>query len=498
MRDDNSRRRRKRLSADDVDGLIEATDDDKVRRFWQTIKEEKLRNGTLAENSPERKKFLTIPLYDNFIAVVFILAILAFSAWFLFRYTGIRPPIDITQPVLVVVFAFSAIMFYRYVSDKEEIVNMLDEVAGYSIQNESVFENIGSALVVVDIEGKVTKINRKAGDILEAVNYELKGRSCQTLAVNQGIATILLQTLRTGRPAVNDEIEWASSKGRHYSLQVTTSLLQNKKRQIVGAVAVINDITEVRDLQEKLKLNEHLASIGELSAKLGHEVGNSLGGIKLFTDNLIDEFSVDDHRREYAEEILAEVERLNTKVSKLKSYSRPISLDLKKADVNEIMSEVISFAMNKIQENNISVDKQLVPYLPEVMLDRDQIRGALLNIIINAIQAMPHGGEISVSSQHWNGTVELSIADTGMGIPEDIRGKIFNPFFTTKKMLGTGLGLSIVYKAIQAHGGTIRCDSELDKGTTFTIGLPVDATANEQRISGQYDKEQYADVLSRY
>ena len=87
---------------------------------------------------------------------------------------------------------------------------------------------------------------------------------------------------------------------------------------------------------------------------------------------------------------------------------------------------------------------------------------------------MPRGGELILSTQKQNGTLELSISDTGTGIPEEIRGKIFNPFFTTKKVLGTGLGLSIAYKAIHAHGGTIRCDSEVDRGTTFTIGLPVD------------------------
>ena len=137
-------------------------------------------------------------------------------------YAGIDLPIDLTQPVLVVVFAFSAIMFHRYVSDKEEIVDMLDEVAGYSIQNESVFENIGSALVVVDATGKVTKINRKAEDILEASNGELAGRNYQTIAVNQGISNLLLQTLRTGFSIAYHEIEWVSGKGTPYSLQVTT------------------------------------------------------------------------------------------------------------------------------------------------------------------------------------------------------------------------------------------------------------------------------------
>ena len=483
----NGSRRIKRLSAEDIDEFIEAADDDKVRRFWQTIKQEKLRVSALRRSGSRRRRFLSIPLYNNSIAVLFILAILSFSTWFLFKYAsiGFNRNIDITQPVLVVVFAFTAIMFHRYVSDKEEFVGMLDEVAGYSIQNESVFENIGSGLVVVDATGIITKVNRKAEDILDANNRELAGKSCQSISVNQSIANLLLQTLRTGKTIANHGVEWTPSRGRHYSLQVTTSLLKNKRGHTVGAVSVLNDVTEIHLLQEKLKLNEHLAAIGELSAKLGHEIGNSLGGIKLFTDNLMEELSPEDHRRDYVEEILAETERLKARVSKLKDYSKQVSLDLRESNVNEIVDEVLSFTRNKLQDNGISVRKNLSHDLPSIVIDPDQVRIAFLNIVINAIQAMADGGELAVSTQQQNGTLELSITDTGTGIPEDIRGKIFNPFFTTKKMLGTGLGLSIVYKAVHAHGGTVKFDSRTGKGTTFIIELPMGTSVNQQ----------YADAL---
>jgi PAS domain S-box-containing protein len=471
----NGGRRKRRLSADDIDELIEMADDEKVRRFWQTIKEEKLRSGSLGATGSRRRKFLSLPLYNNSIAIVFILALLSFSTWFLFKYTSVSIPVDITQPVLVVVFAFSAIMFHRYVSDKEEIVGMLDELAGYSIQNESVFENIGNALIVVDATGKVNKINRKAEDILEVKNHELAGRDCRYISGNQELGELLLQTLRTGSFVANREIELESSKGIRYSLQVTTSLLQNKRGHTIGAVELINDVTEIRELQEKLRLNEHLVSIGELSAKLGHEIGNSLGGIKLFTDNLMEELLPEDHRREYAEEILSEIDHLMASVTKLKDYARPVSLDPKETNVNEVVDEALSFTGGKIQENGILIKKRLGENVPDIMIDREQVRGALLNIIINAIQAMPKGGEITISTRRMNGNLELSVSDTGMGMPEDIRSKIFNPFFTTKKTLGTGLGLSIVYKTVQSHGGTIKCDSEVGRGTTFTIGLPLES-----------------------
>lgn len=473
-------RKKRYLSVDDVDELIEMADDGKVRRFWQTIKEEKLRVGTTRNTGSERKKFLSIPVYINSIAMIFILAILSFSTWFLLKYAGISVPVDITQPVLVIVFAFTAIMFYRYVSDKEEIVDMLDEIAGYSIQNESVFENIGNALIVVDGAGKVTKINRKAEELLGIKNHDLADEDCQSIIANRELANLILQTLRSGSPVVNHPVELKSNNGRHYSLQVTTSLLRNKKGHTIGAVEVVNDVTEIRELQEKLRLNEHLASIGELTAQLGHEIGNSLGGIRLFTDNLREELPAEDHRREYINEILSEIDRLSLSVTKLKEYSRPVSLEFRRANVNKIINESLSFARDRIEENCILIRKQLDQELPEIMVDPNQLRGAVLNIIINAIQAMPQGGELTLSTQRRNGILELSVSDTGVGIPEDIRGKIFNPFFTTKKPVGTGLGLSIVYKAIQAHGGTIKCKSEVGHGTTFTIELPVRTAVDDE------------------
>ena len=353
----NGTRRKVRLSAEDVDELIDRSDDRRARRFWQTIKAEKLRGTTSDVNGLRHRRFLSIPLYNNSIAVIFILALLSFSAWFILNNTSIKIPIDTTQIALIVAFSFSALMFHRYVSDKDEIVGMLDELAGYSVQNESVLENIGSALIVVDATGKVTKVNQRAEDILGLESHELVGRNCQHIFTDQKLADLLLQTLRAGRSIANYEVESESSDGYIYSFQVTTSLLQNKKGYTVGAIELINDITEIRELQEKLRLNEHLASIGELSAKLGHEIGNSLGGIRLYTDNLLEELPLRDHRREYAKEILSEVKHLNTKVNAIKNYSGPVKLDFRKTDDNMVMNEALYFARNDIPKNGIFIEK---------------------------------------------------------------------------------------------------------------------------------------------
>ena len=321
--------------------------------------------------------------------------------------------------------------------------------------------------------GKVTKVNHKAEEILEVGSRELIGRNCQSAIPNQELADLLLGTLRFNHYIANYELDLESISGLRYSLRVTTSLLHNKRGDTIGAVAVINDVTEIRELQDKLKIKEYLASIGELSAELGHEIGNSLGGIRLFLNNLLEEIPEGDHRREYAEEILSEVDHLKARIIEIKDYARPISLNLRRTNINEVMEEALSFSKDKIQGSNTVVERHYTQGLPGIVVDPDQVRGALLNIIINATQAMPQGGKLSLSTRQNNGALELSVSDTGVGISEEIRGKIFNPFFTTKRSLGTGLGLSIAYKAIESHGGTITFESEVGTGTTFIIGLPM-------------------------
>ena len=471
---------KKHLSIEDIEELIEISEDEKVKKFWQTIKSEKMKGSNSRFVKSWFRRFLSVPVYNTFVVIIFVFALISFGIWFLLNYTDLNISTDITQIAPIIAFAFISLIFYRYITDKEEIFSLIGELADYSIQNESVFENIGIGLIVIDATCKVIKVNRRAEEILEARSYELIGKNCENIFYNKELGKLLVNTIRIYEEVKNIEINIRSSKGHNYYLQVTTSLLQNKKGDTIGAIELINDITEIRELQEKLKLNEHLASIGELSAKLGHEIGNSLGGIRLFTDNLLEELPQEDHRREYALEILSEIDRLKSGISDLKNYSKPINLELKKTNVNKLLDDAILSNTDKIQNNGIIIHKNYNMNLPEIMIDGDKIKGAILNIIINAIQAMPHGGTLGISTKSWNGSLELSISDTGVGIPPEIYGKIFNPFFTTKKLVGTGLGLSIAYKAIKSHGGNIKFNSEVGKGTTFSVELPVNITINEQ------------------
>jgi len=477
----NSGRRKRHLSVDDIDKLIEMSEEEKVRKFWQTIKNKETKSFKTGLLNSWYRRFISIPVYNNFVIIIFVFSFIYFIMWFLFNYTNIYiPAADITQIAPILAFVFIALIFHKYVSDKEEIFDLIDKLAGYSIQNENVFENIGIALIVVDNKCKITKVNQKAEEILGLKSHEILGNNYKEVFPKENLGELLVKTIQECQGIDNFQMEFKNNKNRRLFLQVTTSLIQNRRGNTIGAIELINDVTEIHELQEKLKLNEHLASIGELSAKLSHEIGNSLGGIRLFTENLLDELPQDTDARSYALEIISGIDKLKHSINDLKNYSRPIQLDLKNADINRLINDVIMLNMDKISNNGITVQKNLNENLPEIMIDTEQIKGAIVNIVLNAIQAMPNGGELNISTCRLNGDVIFSIKDTGEGIPWEIKDKIFKPFFTTKKALGTGLGLSIAYKAIKSHGGNIRFDSEVGKGTAFTIGIPVNANYRDK------------------
>jgi len=219
-----------------------------------------------------------------------------------------------------------------------------------------------------------------------------------------------------------------------------------------------------------------LRSMTELSKSvklLTHEIENSLMVVGGFAQRLYKNFPEGDAKREEAAIILNEMKRLEVI---LKSYSNLGELrlpELKNSNINEVVKKTLSFMNYEMERNKIKCFTDLNPTLPEVMADEYQIRQVLLNIIHNGIQAMKDGGEFHVKTSVSDNFVQISVADAGVGIPENLISKIFDPFFTTKKD-GMGIGLTISREIIEAHNGSISVESQLNVGTTFTINLPTE------------------------
>jgi signal transduction histidine kinase len=228
---------------------------------------------------------------------------------------------------------------------------------------------------------------------------------------------------------------------------------------------------------EQMKRADRLASIGEMAAGIAHEIKNPLAGIAGVIQVFKADLAVGDQKRMVLDEVLSQVERMDKAVKNLLSFARPPEPRMTLVDINELIGKLLDFLEPQFAKNGIVTERKLSPGLPWLTLDPDLMQQALINIELNAIQAMPEGGTFTVETKSSlpagenPGSVEIVFSDSGKGISQDNLNRIFNPFFTTRQQ-GTGLGLSITQRIIEQHGGEINVVSAPGKGTRFTVVFP--------------------------
>ena len=229
--------------------------------------------------------------------------------------------------------------------------------------------------------------------------------------------------------------------------------------------------------EQQMRQAEKLAAIGELASVIAHEIKNPLAGIGSALQVLSKELNLSTTYQEVIDEIMAQLDRLNKNTKALLSFAKPGELKFLESDLNEIINKTVFFIRNKAEEHNTIIILELDQNLSKILIDSEQIQQVFLNIILNAIQAMPDGGSLTiatrltVNTEQKTKTIAVSLMDTGMGIPKEHLQRIFDPFFTTKNR-GTGLGLYISRTIVENHGGHIEVVSEPGKGAVFTVLLP--------------------------
>jgi two-component system NtrC family sensor kinase len=226
--------------------------------------------------------------------------------------------------------------------------------------------------------------------------------------------------------------------------------------------------------------SEKLASLGKLAAGVAHEINNPLTGVLTNASLLLEDLPEGDHRKEDAQVIVNETIRCREIVKRLLDFARQTKPMKKNTNINSLVDNIVLLVRNQTSFRNIDIQRNLEENLPEIMADGDQIQQVIINFTLNASDAMPNGGSLNIQSGVMgNGEyIELKFTDTGLGISEENKNRIFDPFFTTKES-GTGLGLSISYGIVEQHGGTIHVESEVGKGTTFIVQLPIKSIAEE-------------------
>jgi len=331
-------------------------------------------------------------------------------------------------------------------------------IEGY---NENILQSVPSGVMSFDEELRITKVNLTAEKVFEVKRETVLGKYHEDV-LNRPITDLL-----KGKKVIErGEISYTTPSGRKIWLGLNLSPLKNKEGKTIGQILVFTDITEIKAFEAQMELRSRLSSLGEISAGIAHELRNPMGVIAGYTKLLSKK--ADESLRPTVNAIAKEINVMNRIISDFLSFAKPAELNISDVDLKGIIENCVSVVAGGKGDIKTHID---IDGLPAVKGDEVLLRQAFTNLVQNAIESMPKGGELSVRSSLGE-FIEVSISDTGPGIAENIVDKIFLPFFTTKDR-GTGLGLSIVQKIIVSHGGNIFVDSG-NKGTIFRIKFPIE------------------------
>jgi PAS domain S-box-containing protein len=367
------------------------------------------------------------------------------------------------------------------VAEKEEIIQHLTrELVDVKNFTESIIQSIGSGIIITEMNDTITYINKAGERILGYAKEELMGRAFSIFGLKEK-QSATPSFLNNPDDLDTRKEGWMRKKDRtEFPVGFTINNHLSIGGERIGKIVVFRDLTNIYKIQEEILRMDRLVSLGKLASGIAHELRNPLAGIKTTAQALGEEMSGDDSRREYLHRITKEIDRLNDLLKTFFSFAKPQNLNLVYCHIKDIINEIIPFLIKEIADKGIRFVETYHPQLPKIKVDKTQMHQVFLNLFLNAIQAMPNGGELKIEaspmiSNTLDGVkqnfIKVVISDTGRGIPTHIVHKIFDPFFTTKPK-GIGLGLSITYQIIKKHEGTIKVESQWEKGTCFVINLP--------------------------
>jgi len=383
--------------------------------------------------------------------------------------------------ILCVFFALASTIFisvYFVTSIMDRLRKSRDDVL---FEIKSTLENLDEGVIFIDPNDKVTMCNRGIEKAWKVKREEILNKSVKDGQIPYvgGVASNITESFRKRIETLQHQ-EIKVDDGFIYN---TYSAVFDQNGKYWGTVLTSHDITERKELEHQLLQSERLATIGEMSAKVAHEIRNPLSSISLNTELLYDEISNDNGERKSDAEnliqsILNEVDTLTAISDEYLQFARFPKLETRLASINEVLIELTKFFNKEIVQRCISLKENYAPDLPQILLDTKQIKQAFLNILKNSFESMPEGGELSITTRLKDENVEVNITDTGSGINRSDIRRVFDPFYSTK-VKGTGLGLALTMKTVEGHGGDINCESTIAKGTTMIISFPVEGCGVE-------------------
>ncbi|MCK5006474.1 MAG: PAS domain S-box protein [Spirochaetales bacterium] len=373
--------------------------------------------------------------------------------------------------------------------DRTQIRQLVSDIAGDNELLEMVMESMSDGVVVTDREDNILMVNKSAERMFPFSTDDLIEKPLNQAIGDKEIREFLKENLHGLDRILDQEFTLGDGYSRTLSLSIMPLVRQG---WITGNVIHIEDVTEKRAKEARLRRAESLAALTTLTAGVAHEIKNPLGSIGIHLELMKKEMSGKKQieTQKVLENLLIikeEVDRLNRIVMDFLFTVRPMNAELSYDELNRVVRELLDFMKFELSEAGITVDTDLTKTGPQILMDERYMKQAVLNILKNAISAMPDGGRLRVQTVQKGNELLLKISDTGVGISDEHMDKIFEPYFTTKDF-GSGLGLTLVYKILKEHMGDIEINSKVGEGTSITLSFPV--PQKEKRLIGYNEEAQ--------
>jgi two-component system sensor histidine kinase AtoS len=382
----------------------------------------------------------------------------------------------------------------------DENIRELSILASY---NTNILQSMTSGLFTLDLDGRFATFNQRATMITGKPAADVYGRSYQQVfADNLPLVQVIDASRQHGLPLTAPRLEFSRQDGQHMPLALRTAMLQDHQAQTIGLLAIFDDLSSLQRLERQLQRADRLAALGQMAAGLAHEIKNPLTSIRAFTQLVGSRHHDQSFMARFERIVMEELDRVNLIVEELLELAKPARLHFTQVSMPVILHRVIETYSARLRQQHIGVKTDFAAALPTLEADAEQLYRGFTNIVLNAIEAMPDGGECAIACrpvprslfdvavpgerdalptpqaraalalEQYATDVEVVFSDTGEGIPAEQLEALFTPFYTTKPK-GTGLGLALTHKIIEEHRGHIRISSKVGQGTVVTVTLPT-------------------------
>jgi len=380
----------------------------------------------------------------------------------------------------------------KYKAKYEQLLNKYEHLSEVFEFHKGIIQNISSCIATIDRDGKITFMNKSALNLIGYNQKEIAGKDIIELFADRDEGIIITEQLVSLEKMFDSrETSFVTKDGKIIPIGFsTTPIEENKDKEGSGVIFIFRDISDLINFRRQMERMDRLATLGELSAGIAHEIRNPLAGIKTSAEVLEESFSPGDFRAQLVSRIVKEIDRSNKLLQRFFHFAKPSRPKPGFHSLKLIIDGVYLLLAPKLSKRKIAFKSQLEEKLPYIYIDESQFEQVILNLFLNAFDAMPEGGELKVSavfdkemrysdSQRNPGSIIIYVSDNGVGISEERIEKIFNPFFTTKSD-GVGLGLSISSRLLEENQSKLEVESEVKKGTTFKLFLPFVQNKNQE------------------